>query len=167
MPTIGTKQGRVEGWERSRVCTRRRRWRSYRGTWRGVVRGRDAWTAVIHLAHAVRQTLLFLLPLDTLPCSLLCLYPAYVGRERAEPCRAEPNRAGSEDSHVLSSCTCNLFRCSRLNALLRRWGTQALYLLTYRRRDIVTSLSLSPPSSTYVSTDRRVVRTERNVLKSR
>lgn len=44
------------------------------GTWRGVVRGRAVYTAVIHLAHAVRLTLLFLvrsLPYPGLPVPCL------------------------------------------------------------------------------------------------
>ena len=53
------------------------------GTWRGVVRGRAVYTGVIHLAHAVRLTLLFLV--RSLP--YLCLYPAY-GAAGCQRCRS-------------------------------------------------------------------------------
>ena len=46
------------------------------GTWRGVVRGRAVYTGVIHLAHAVRLTLLFLVRSLPYP-DYFCLYPAY------------------------------------------------------------------------------------------
>lgn len=66
------------------------------GTWRGVVRGRAVYTGVIHLAHAVRLTLLLLVRSLPYP-GYLCLYPAYgavgasvVEVNRVLPCTCTP-----------------------------------------------------------------------------
>lgn len=79
------------------------------GTWRGVVRGRAVYTGVIHLAHAVRLTLLFLVRSLPYPGYGLCLYPAY-GASAVEVNRILP-------------CTCTRLRCSPSTSSMRsrRW----------------------------------------------